>query len=79
MAFQRDIQKNATEVIRVEVSEYKGEKYFNVRIWYQDKNGEYKPTQKGVAIRSTSFAEFKNYVLEAEQELLATDIQHEQQ
>ncbi|HMZ37375.1 MAG TPA: transcriptional coactivator p15/PC4 family protein, partial [Leptospiraceae bacterium] len=48
MAILKDIEKGAGEIIRVEVSEYQGKKYLNVRVWYTDKtSGEFKPTQKG--------------------------------
>lgn len=69
MGFQRDIKKSDGEIIRLEITEYKGEHYLNVRVWYLDKDGEWKPTKKGVAIRPSLFSEFKQYVLEAEQEL----------
>ncbi len=69
MAFQRDLKKTDTEIIRLEITEFRGEQYFNIRIWYLDKDGEWKPTKKGVAIRPSLFPEFKQYVLEAEQEL----------
>ena len=59
MAILKDIEKGAGEIIRVEVSEYQGKKYLNVRVWYTDKtSGEFKPTQKGVAIRPDQFDEF---------------------
>ena len=58
MAILKDIEKGAGEIIRVEVSEYQGKKYLNVRVWYTDKtSGEFKPTQKGVAIRPDQFDE----------------------
>ncbi|EMF83126.1 hypothetical protein LEP1GSC188_2084 [Leptospira weilii serovar Topaz str. LT2116] len=40
MGVIRDIDKGKGEVIRVEVSEYKGTKYLNLRVWYTDKDGE---------------------------------------
>ncbi|EMO28850.1 hypothetical protein LEP1GSC170_2965 [Leptospira interrogans serovar Bataviae str. HAI135] len=40
MGVIRDIDKGRGEVIRVEVSEYKGTKYLNLRVWYTDKDGE---------------------------------------
>lgn len=59
MAVIKDLDKGGGEVIRIEVSEYKGQKYLNVRVWYTDKNsGELKPTQKGVAIRPDQYQEF---------------------
>lgn len=59
----KDIQRNNREIIRIEVSEFKGNELINLRIWYQaiDSNGDviYKPTQKGVAINISHYTELK--------------------
>ncbi|MCE9599251.1 MAG: transcriptional coactivator p15/PC4 family protein [Spirochaetia bacterium] len=66
----KDIEKGGGEIIRVEVSEYKGQKYLNVRVWYTDKTtGEYKPTQKGVAIKPDQYKDFMSAIAAAEGEL----------
>ncbi|MCW7496324.1 transcriptional coactivator p15/PC4 family protein [Leptospira levettii] len=62
----RDIDKGRGEVIRVEISEYKGQTFFNIRVWYTDSNGELKPTQKGIAIAPTLVSELKEAIEEAE-------------
>jgi hypothetical protein len=70
MAILKDIEKGAGEIIRVEVSEYQGKKYLNVRVWYTDKtSGEFKPTQKGVAIRPDQYDEFLSAIHAARAEL----------
>ncbi len=46
----KDIKKNALEIIRVQRSEYKGREFVDIRVHYQDDEGEYKPTKKGIAI-----------------------------
>jgi len=61
----KDIQRNANEIIRIEVSEFKGKELINIRIWYvaaRDNNGNeiYKPTQKGIALDIAEFGELKN-------------------
>jgi hypothetical protein len=61
----KDIRKNANEIIRVEVSEYKGRDLINIRIWYQsidNSSGDivYKPTQKGVTLNIAEFEELKD-------------------
>ncbi len=61
----KDIQRNNNEIIRIEVSEFKGMELINIRIWYvagrdMDGNEIYKPTQKGVALNITEFSELKN-------------------
>ncbi|MCB1138359.1 MAG: transcriptional coactivator p15/PC4 family protein [Leptospiraceae bacterium] len=70
MSFQRDLERGSGEILRLELSEFKGRKLFNIRIWYQDKeSGEYRPTAKGVTIRPDQFAAFKQAILEAEPEI----------
>ena len=61
----KDIQRNNNEIIRIEVSEFKGKELINLRIWYvadRDSNGNsiYKPTQKGVALNISEFSELKD-------------------
>jgi len=61
----KDIQRNNTEIIRVEISEFKGKELINLRIWYQSiENGVvvYKPTQKGVALSIDKFNELQEAV-----------------
>jgi len=60
----KDIQRNNNEIIRIEVSEFKGMELINIRIWYvagrdMDGNEIYKPTQKGVALNISEFSELK--------------------
>ena len=70
MLFQRDIPKGNDEIIRVEITEFRGQNYLNIRIWYTDKeSGQYKPTRSGVAILPELYPELKAAFLEAEEEL----------
>lgn len=55
----KDIEKGKGEIIRVEISEFKGKKLLNLRVWYTDANGDYKPTQKGIAIPPELYEEVK--------------------
>jgi hypothetical protein len=61
----RDIEKGRGEIIRIELSEYKGNTYLNLRVWYTDKDGEYKPTQKGVSFTTEQYQDLKEAILEA--------------
>lgn len=45
-----EIHKNSTEKIRVTLSEYKGYTFLDVRVYYEDDSGEWRPTKKGIAI-----------------------------
>ena len=44
-----EIRKNNSEVIRIQLKEYEGHKLVDIRVWYEDENGEYKPTKKGIS------------------------------
>ncbi len=70
MGVIRDIDKGGGEIIRIEISEFKGQKFFNLRVWYTDKeSGAYKPTQKGIAVRPDLFGQLKEAILAAEPEI----------
>ena len=63
----KDIQRNANEIIRIEVSEFKGKELINIRIWYvaardSDGNEIYKPTQKGIALDIAEFDELRKSI-----------------
>ena len=46
-----DLERNATEVVRVSTEEFKGRKYIDIRIYFKNDEGEWKPTKKGVTIQ----------------------------
>lgn len=63
----KDIKKNNNEIIRIEVSEFKGRDLINIRIWYQSidtGSGDlvYKPTPKGITLNISEFEELKDGV-----------------
>ena len=45
------IEKNSRESFVVSETEYKGNKYVDIRVFYKDTDGTLKPTRKGVSIR----------------------------
>lgn len=57
-----DIERNQKEIIRVEVSEFNGKELINLRIWYHHFEGDYRPTQKGVALDISKFNELKTAI-----------------
>ena len=63
-AIIKDIEKSKNEIIRIEVSEFKGKDLINIRTWYQaiDENGNivHKPTQKGVTLNLSQYEELKD-------------------
>jgi len=63
-----DIEKNKSEVIRIEISEFKEKKYINIRTWYRDKEtSELKPSQKGVAVNVDKYSLLKDAILKIEE------------
>lgn len=63
-------EKNATEVVRVSLSEYRGRKLIDLRVYYSDDEGEYRPTRKGVSLNVDTYPEFKSALLALEKILL---------
>jgi len=61
----KDIARLRGEVLRIAVSEYKGKKNLNIRIWYTDKEGNLRPTQKGITISVEDYQAFKEAVEQA--------------
>ena len=51
------IEKNSRESVVVSETEYKGNKYVDVRVFYKDTDGNLKPTRKGVSLRPEKVAE----------------------
>lgn len=45
-----EIQKGETEKIVVGMNEYKGFKYVDIRLYFQDEEGNWHPTKKGITI-----------------------------
>ena len=48
----KEIRKNKSEVIRIQLKEYKEHKLIDLRVWYEDEEGEYKPTKKGISFNT---------------------------
>jgi len=44
------IEKNNTTRVQIEQSDYQGQGYIDIRLYYLDKDGEYKPTRKGLTL-----------------------------
>ena len=59
-----EIQKNQKEKIIVGTNEFKGHKYIDLRVHYEDEvSGEYKPTKKGVALSSKVIPEIVELIV----------------
>lgn len=57
-----EMEKGWNEKIIFSVTEFKGKNYANIRIYYEDDEGEWKPTKKGVTVALDSFLEFKENI-----------------
>jgi len=67
-------EKNATEVVRVSLTEYRGRKLVDVRVYYSDDEGQYRPTKKGVSLSVDVYPDFKRALLELEKILLERNL-----
>lgn len=55
-----EFQKNALEVVRMFLSEYKGKSYINIRVYYKNPpSEEYFPTKKGLTVSLDLFPELQ--------------------
>ena len=63
-------EKNATEVVRLSLTEFRGHKLIDMRVYYSDDEGQYKPTKKGVSMSVSLYADFKKGLLALEKKLL---------
>jgi hypothetical protein len=52
-----DLRKSDSERLRVQVKEYRGRVYIDLRTWYVAEDGEYRPSSKGVTIKPTQVPE----------------------
>jgi hypothetical protein len=64
-----DIEKTGTEVVRVSTEEFKGRKYLDVRIYFVNDEGEWKPTKKGVTIQPDKVDAFVELITKAKESL----------
>jgi len=55
-------KRNPTEEVRATLKEFRGRRYLDLRIYYQDDQGEWKPTRKGVSLSTDFMGELKEAV-----------------
>jgi hypothetical protein len=51
------IRKNAAEEIRLTVETFRGHEIINIRVWYRDAAGKYRPGKQGLAFRLEQLGE----------------------
>ena len=65
-----EIQKNQKEKIIISTNEYKGHKYVDLRVHYEDESSkEYKPTKKGIAVNPKILPEVVEMMVRAAEEI----------
>ena len=70
-----DIPKNAREVVRIALTEFKGFPLVDVRVFFKSATGgEPKPTRKGVCVRLGLLPDLIAALTAAEQEAAATGL-----
>ena len=63
--------KNATEEVRASLTEYKGHKLIDLRIYYEPEDGgDRRPTKKGITIDVGLYPELKKAMVKVEKELI---------
>lgn len=68
-----EFEKNAREVIRIHVQEYKGAVFLSLREFYKDRaTGAFKPSRSGFTVRPELYAELLHGVVAAA-EVLGVD------
>lgn len=71
--------RNPTEQVRAGIKEFRGKKYIDFRTYYMDKDGEWKPTRKGVTLPTDLMPELRQAVLDIEAEIAAMPKEAEQE
>ena len=56
--------------IRINISEFSGHKYLDIRKYYEDDAGEIKPTKKGIALNKEQFEKILALLNEKNEEII---------
>jgi len=64
-----EISKSETEKICVQIQEYKGHKYIDCRIHFENEKGEWIPTKKGLTLNRETVLEMIEYLQRANKTL----------
>jgi hypothetical protein len=71
-----EFKRNQEETLRISLSNFKGRTYIDIRMFYEDANGELAPTKKGVTITPELWDEFRTGVANAEEALQKANLWH---
>jgi hypothetical protein len=53
------LELTATQKLIFSISNFKGRKYIDIRTWFQDQAGDWKPTKKGIHFSTDKFQYFE--------------------
>ena len=70
-----EIERNDTERLRVEASNYKGSDFISVRIYYLADNGEWRPTKKGITVKPEKVEDRISFLTEAKSKIESSEVQ----
>ena len=65
-------EKNKKEEVRFSIKEYHGRKIINIRVFYKDDDGTWKPGKQGLAVSVDRYKELAGAILEVGQQLKAS-------
>lgn len=68
-----EIDKSINERLRVIVKSYKNKKYVDIRMYWQDEQGEWRPSKKGIIINAETLDEVNELLRKAARELKNAD------
>jgi hypothetical protein len=63
-------EKNASEVVRVSLTEFRGRTLVDVRVYYTNDEGEHRPTRKGISLAVDGYLDFRNAIARLDKVLL---------
>jgi hypothetical protein len=71
-----EFKRNADDTLRISLSNFKGRTYVDIRLFYQDANGELAPTKNGVTVTPELWDEFRTGIAAAEEALQEKNLWH---
>ena len=57
-----EMEKSGNEKIKFSLTEFKGKNYVDLRVYYEDDEGDWKPTKKGITVPLAQFHELAKNV-----------------
>jgi hypothetical protein len=73
-----EFKRNAEETLRISLSTFKGRTYIDIRLFYEDANGELAPTKKGITVTPELWDEFRAGFAKAEEALQEGNLWHKE-